>query len=147
MTDPRRGVMTLTITLTLTDPRGGNYLKTDTNPYSWPSAISFVNDNGMIALYCRLADGGGGREGECLTPCKTGRELSGRGNVRGKGHVWGNISRVKCSTLGFRYDSWNHLFELKVGHVPVVLDFRLAPVPDFHETQRCNNDATSQNKF
>ena len=32
LTDPRR--MLLTITLTLTDPRGGNYLKTDTNPYS-----------------------------------------------------------------------------------------------------------------
>jgi len=32
LTDPRRGVPTLT--LTLTDPRGGNYLKTDTNPYS-----------------------------------------------------------------------------------------------------------------
>ena len=29
-TPPRLGV------LTLTDQRGSNYLKTDTNPYSWP---------------------------------------------------------------------------------------------------------------
>ena len=34
-TNPQRGVLTLT----LTDPRGGNYLKTDTNPYSDPKTI------------------------------------------------------------------------------------------------------------
>jgi len=34
ITDPLRGVLTLTLTLTTTDPWAGNYLKTGTDPHS-----------------------------------------------------------------------------------------------------------------
>jgi len=36
-----------------------------------------------------------------------------------------------------RHDDGDHLFDLEVSDVPVILELGLMSVPDLHETQRC----------